>query len=299
MAAALPDLDWRLVQTLLAVARTGSLSAAAHALGLSQPTTGRQVRALEAALGGAVFARHPRGLALTEFGRSLMPAAEAMAEGAARLSLAAAGREASIAGTVRITASVFVSHSWLPGILAGLREAEPEIEIELVPSDTTENLLFREADIAIRMYRPEQLDILARHLGDMKLGFFAARSYLDRHGRPETPEALLKHTLIGYDRSDVMIRGFRERGFPVSRHSFALRCDDQAVCWALLRAGCGIGIAQIGAAEAEPGLERLFADLPLPSLPVWLSAHEALRSTPRIRRVWDHLAEAIGPFLDA
>ena len=160
--------DWTLTRSFLAVAETGSLSAAARRLGLSQPTLGRHIAEMEARTGLSLFARQPRGLAPTEAALTLLPHARAMAEAAAHLSLAAAGRDPALTGTVRLTASRIFAHHLLPPVLADLRRAEPGIEIELVPSDISENLLYRQADIALRMYRPTQPDLVARHLGDRR-----------------------------------------------------------------------------------------------------------------------------------
>lgn len=299
MAADLAGLDWALIRAFLAVAREGSLSAAAAATGASQPTLGRQVRAAEAALGGSLFARHPRGLQLTEFGQRLLPEAAAMGEAAARLALAAAGEARGLSGPVRITASEFVALHWLPAALAPLREAEPGIAIEIVASDAIGNLLFREADIAVRMVRPGQLDLVARHLGDVPLGFHATRAYLDRHGRPATLADLKGHRLIGLDRSEELLAGFRAFGLPVGREDFGIRCDAHPVSYGFLCAGHGIGVSQVPFSARDPRLERVLPQVPLPSLPVWLTAHEALRTSPRIRRVWDHLAGALRPWLAA
>jgi len=286
-------LDWSLVRSFLAVAETGSLSAAARALGSSQPTLGRHVAALEAALGVALFERRRRGLVPTEAARALMPEAAAMRRAAGRLALAAAGRDTRLAGTVRITTSVAVAHHLMPAIVAGLRRDAPEIEIELVASDTSENLLFREADIAVRMYRPAQLDVVTRHLGEFELGLFAARGYIARAGMPEGPAGLDGHVMVGFDRSDLIREGVRALGLDPPKGFFAVRCDDQGVCWELLRAGCGIGVAHAAVARAEPGLVRVLPELALPRLPVWLTAPLALRTSPRIRFVFDRLAAAL------
>lgn len=293
MDKTLSSLDWSLIRVFLAVAEAGSLSAAARRLGSSQPTLGRQVREIETALKAELFRRHPKGLSLTETGAAMLPAAEAMREAAGQIALIAAGQDAAPTGTVRITASVIVAHFVLPPILARLRETDPGIEIELVATDSTDNLLFREADIALRMYRPDQIDMVTRHVTDLPIGIFAARSYLDRRGRPETVAALMEHDWIGYDRSDLMLREMREMGWPVTRAFFATRTDDQAANWQLIRAGCGIGIAQIATARGAPEVERLLPGLALPGLPVWLTAHEAMRRTPRISRVWDALAAGL------
>ena len=155
--------DWTLYRSYLAVAETGSLSAAARRLNLSQPTLGRPIADLEAALSTSLFTRIPQGLRLTDAGTLLLPAARQMRDAAAHIALLAAGRSETLTGTVRLTASRVVSHYLLPPILADLRHKEPGIDIELVPSDSTENLLFREADITLRMYRPTQLDTVTRH----------------------------------------------------------------------------------------------------------------------------------------
>ena len=135
MDAPLAALDWSLVQAFLAVAEEGSLSGAARALGASQPTLGRQIRAIERQLGADLFHRRPRGLEPTATGAALIGPARAMRDAVQQIALTAAGREARMAGTVRITASVAMSMHHLPRIVAAIRAAEPEIRIELVPSD--------------------------------------------------------------------------------------------------------------------------------------------------------------------
>jgi DNA-binding transcriptional LysR family regulator len=213
-----------------------------------------------------------------------------MAEAAATLALVAAGQAEAPSGTVRLTASRIVSHHILPPILARLRREEPGIQIELVPSDSTENLLYREADIALRMYRPTQLDMVTRHIADLPTAIYAAKSYLDRAGRPRSTEELMQMEFLGFDRSDIILRLMAAMGFPRKREDFPIRCDDQIVYWNLVRAGCGIGATQCLIGDADPLVERCADFVPMPALPVWLTTPEALRHTPRIRRVMDHLA---------
>ncbi|MFV1874564.1 LysR family transcriptional regulator [Nioella sp.] len=289
--------DWTLLRSFLAVAESGSLSAAARETGQSQPTLGRHIRILEAQVGGPLFERHAKGFDLSTLGQALRPGAEAMREGARQVALAAAGRDQREAGPVRITASVFVSTLLLPPILVMIREKHPEIEIDLVATDQSENLLFHEADIALRMYRPEQLDMITRHLGELGLGLFAAPSYLARKGTPRCFTDLPHHDVVGYDRDDRLIRGFRAAGMVVSRESFPIRTDDQVAYWELVCAGAGIGFGQRAVADRDPRVLRILPDAPVPSLPVWLTAHESLRHTPRVARVWDALAEGLSPFL--
>ena len=293
------QLDWTHIQAFLAVAERGSLSGAARELGLSQPTMGRQVRAAEAALGLELFHRRPRGLVLTATGETLLEPAKEMQNAAAKLALIAEGRGVGLNGVVRITASEVVSHFLLPRILADIRIAEPEIELEVFPSDEPKNLLFREADIAIRMYRTEQLDIITRHIGNMKVGMFAAKSYLEKRGAPTHLDQFTAHDFIGYNGNDAIISGMRAMGLQVDRHFFKVRCDQQVVHWELARAGCGIGFSQVNIGRSDPDMVQILPELPLPTLPVWLTAPEALRTNPRIRRVFDLLAEALSDMVDA
>lgn len=286
-------LDWTYINSFVAVAETGSLSAAARKTRQSQPTVGRHIKAAELALGVALFDRVPNGLALTEAGAGLLGPAQEMAAAALRLQTLAAGQDTRLTGTVRITASVVVSHFLLPPIIARIRQLEPEIEIELAPSDATENLIYREADIAVRMYRPTQLDMITRHVCDQPVALYAARSFLDSHPAPQRVEDLADLPFVGFDRSDMIIRAMRELGLSVDRHFFGVRCDDQAAYWQLVCAGCGVGAMQTQIGDAEPSVARVPFQPDLPPLPVWLAATELLRNNARIRRVWDLLAQEL------
>lgn len=290
-------LDWSHIQAFVAVADKGSLSAAARLLGLSQPTLGRQIKQLEAELDVTLFHRQARGLALTETGAALLAPARSMSEAARSMSLSAAGRANSLAGTVRLSASLAVSYHFLPPILAELRREEPDIQIELVPSDENLNLLFRECDIALRMVQPEQLDLVARHLGNIELGIFGHRDYVATLPPLRTIDDLLECDLVGYDRDERIVRGLRDFGHHVDRSAFSTRCDERNVYFALVRGGCGIGFAPCPVAESDPNLVRVAPQVPIPPLEVWIAAHEAMRQSPRIRRVWDKLVRELPPKL--
>ena len=291
--SALAKLDWSLVQAFLAVAETGSLSGAARELNLTQPTVGRHIQALEDDLGISLFKRQARGMALTPQGASLLESARAMREAAEALSLSAAGGETDLSGTVRVTSSVFVAHHILPGVVTDLRQRHPEIQIELVATDTSENLLYGEADIAVRMYRPTQLDIVAKYIGDVQLALFGAKSYIQRRGRPTTPEEVIEHDVIGYDRNDAMIRGFREAGMEVSPAFFPVRCDNNTVVWELVRAGAGLGFGMERAGREDPLLTQIDFGVEIPRLEVWLAAHERVRRSPRVDAVWSILSDRL------
>ncbi|MEE9427460.1 MAG: LysR family transcriptional regulator [Paracoccaceae bacterium] len=289
----LRSLDWALIQAFCTVAEEGSLSAAGRRLGQSQPTMGRHIKSIELALGVELFHRVPRGLALTHVGLEILNHAQEMERAAAGLCLAAEGQAVDLRGTVRITASVVFSHFILPPVIAQIRTQLPEIDIELVPSDTTENLIFREADIAIRMYRPTQLDVITSHVADQEIGLYVSRTYLERVGKPTTMEDALALDFVGFDRNDLIIRSMTAVGQDVDRDFFPVRCDDQAAYWHLVKAGCGIGATQKIIGDAEPLVERILPGIELDTLPIWLTAPEALRSNARIRKVWDILAQAL------
>ncbi len=297
MDKSIGSLDWALVQAFLAVAETGSLSAAARQLGTSQPTLGRQIKAIEAQLGAELFRRQARGFALTQTGADLVGPAKTMRDAVRQITLTAAGQQARLEGTVRITASVATSALHLPPIIARIRKLEPQIAIELVPSDDTRNLLYREADIAVRMYRPTQLDLITQHIGDIPLGVFAARSYLAERGTPRSVTDFVNHDFVGFDSNTAIIEGFAEAGIRIDREFFKTRCDDNIAYWELVRAGCGIGFAQVNIGRNDTLTTEIDLGIPLPTLPIWLTAHEAMRQTPRIRRVWGLLTEGLKPLV--
>ena len=292
-------MDWTLWQSFLAVTDTGSLSAAATQLGATQPTLSRHIKALEDQLGVILFHRTARGLEPTPAGLRLVDDVREMGAASTRLALKATGQTESLKGTVRITASVIISNLVLPGVIADLRQAEPLIQVEVVASDQSQNLLRRDSDIALRMFDPTQKALLARKLGGTPLGLFGARSYLERRGRPQTVDDLIHHDIIGFDRDDTMIRGFAASGIQVTREHFPVRCDDQMVDWHLLLAGAGLGFAQCRLGDAQASLERIDIAMPLPVLPVWLVLHEDVRGSPRIRRVADFIAAAMTTWLRA
>ncbi|SDW75077.1 LysR family transcriptional regulator [Litoreibacter albidus] len=290
-------LDWTLIQTFLAVAAEGSLSGAARALGVSQPTLGRQVRAMEEQLGITLFYRQSKGLRLSAEGEALMPYATAMSNAASGLATIAAGHDNSLQGTVRITASEFTAMYSLPPILARLRSDHPDIQIELNATDLSENLLFREADIAVRMYRPTQLEVVTKKLGVLKLGFFAAKSYLDQRCAPSSVDELMQHDLLGYDRSERFIRAAAKMGWQLSRDDFAFRCDSQQVHCEMIRMGAGIGVMACALGAKLPDVEPVLPDFPVPGLELWLTTHEAVRHTPRVAAVWKVLEDGLRPEL--
>ena len=290
------DFDWTLIRSFLAVADTGSLSAAARQLRTSQPTLGRHVAELERDLGVTLFRRGLGGYELTKAGASLHADAASVRESVDRFALRAAGNEERISGTVRITASEVMAALVLPDILARFAQEEPAIEIELVGTNLVDNLLRRDADIAIRMVNPSQEELVARKVADIALSMCAHETYLARHGEPVNSLDLLNHVLIGQDREDVMIKGFNAMGAKVDRHAFRFRTDNQVIMWQAVMAGVGIGIAQRPLIAREPDLRSLLPDLPLPVLPMWITMHKDVRLSPRVRRTADFLHGELSAF---
>ena len=290
-------LDCKLLRALGAVLSQGSLTQAARRLGTSQPTLSRQIAALEAQLGAPLFERGARRLQPTAAALALAEPAARMLAAAQACALAADGARSQadeLAGTVRLSASEVVSSRVLPALLAKLARERPEIQIELVPSDEMSNLLEREADIAVRMLRPRQGMLITRHIADWPLGFYAHRELLAAMGGPPTVETLAQYRWVGLDQSTQLIDGFRDAGFAVDRRFLGFRCDNQRVCLAAVCAGVGIGIVMQPLARRLPELVPVLADLVLPVLPVWLTAHRELRASRRLRVVFDALADGLG-----
>ena len=293
------DFDWDHLRSFLAVVREGGLSQAARALGLSQPSVGRHVDALEAQLGGVLFTRSRSGMTPTRLALQLMPHAEAMAASAAALRRAAGSGESQLGGPVRLTAPAVMAEAVLPPMLAAFAERHPAIEIELVSTNQPLNLLTREADLAVRTVRPEQLAVLARRVATVKLRLYAHRAYLARHGTPAGIDDLQCHRLIGYDRDPRILRLMAERGLPVTAETFSLRTDSETAQLAMLRAGYGIGGCQAPLAERDPDLVAVLPDLLDFELEVWLATHERLRNSPAVRVLMDHLGEGLAAYASA
>lgn len=292
------DIGWELYRSYLAVLREGSLSAAARALGLTQPTLGRHIAALEEALGLVLFTRSQQGLLPTEAALALQPHAEAMAHAAAALARAAHAQGEGVRGTVRVSASHVVGTEVLPPLLARLQAEHPALTVELALSDRLHDLLQREADIAIRMAAPRQEALVVRRVGAVGLGLHAHPDYLRRHGMPQSLADLQQgHRLIGFDAETPFIRAARQH-FPAwQRERFSLRSDSDLAQLACIRAGAGIGICQTGLALRPPALVRVLPDAFAWSLDTWVVMHEDLRHSPRCRATFDALVAGLQRYL--
>ncbi len=285
--------DWNQARAFLVTAEEGTLSAAARALGLTQPTLGRQVAALEEALGVTLFERVGRSLALTQAGLELLDHVRAMGEAAGRISLTASGQSQAIEGQVSITATTMTAAYHLPPILKRLRALAPAIEIAVIASSEVRDLQRREADIAIRHVRPGQPELIAKLIGETTAHLYAAPEYLDRHGRPTHPSDLSEANFIGYEHPERMLPVLGSLGLTLSRENFKIVSGSSTVILELVKQGLGLSLLPKDIADLTPGLEPVLHDLePIP-IPIWLVTHRELHTSRRIRLVFDFLAEAL------
>ncbi|PRQ05415.1 HTH-type transcriptional regulator TdfR [Enhygromyxa salina] len=285
--------DWNRARAFLVTAEEGSFSAAARALGISQPTIGRQVAALEQELDVVLFERVGHGLQLTATGNDLLEHVRPMGEAAVRVSLTAAGQSLSIDGQVCISAAEIEAFYVLPPIVARLRESHPGIEIELVATNATSDLGRREADIAVRSFRPKQPELVARKVRDGRAWLYATPDYLARLGNPTTAADLSKGQFLGFDRSDTLIKGLNAMGLSLTPDNFPVIVGNQLVQWELAKQGVGICIMTEEVGDPEPRVVRALEDFPPFPVPTWLTTHRELNTSRRLRVVFDRLAEEL------
>lgn len=281
-------ISWELYRSFLAVLTEGSLSGAARALGIAQPTVGRHVAALERSLGTPLFTRSQTGLLPTESALTLQTYAEAMRNSVAALERAASSQGSGVRGVVRVTASEVIGVEVLPPIIAQLREEHPDLQVELELSNRMQDLLQREADIAVRMTRPTQRVLIARRIGHVGVGLHATKEYVKRHGAPETTADLQHHALIGFDQPTAFIRAAGKSLPGFQREAFAMRANSDLAQLALLRSGAGIGACQVAIARRD-GLVRVLRKQFSLQLDTWIAMHEDLRNSPRCRVTFDAL----------
>lgn len=293
------NIGWELYRSFLSVMQEGSLSAAARSLGSTQPTIGRHIAELERVLSITLFIRTQGGLTPTESANALLLPASEMASIAAAMERVARSQGDGIQGTVRVTTSDVIAIEVLPRIFADIAEKFPQINIELVLSDKVQDLLNREADIAIRLFRPTQTQLVARRIGNIEVGFFAHKRYLKKHGTPATLADLEEHRLIGFDRLTDYIRSVvKTLPFPVDKNSFCFRTDSNVAQLALIRAGIGIGICQVEQAKQDDNLVRLLVDDFCFEMDTWVTMHEDLRKSPACKAIFDQLVIGLLSYID-
>ena len=285
--------DWNRARAFLVTVEEGSLSAAARALGTTQPTLGRQVAALEHELGVVLFERVGRSLELTPNGLELASHIRHMGTAAMQVSLAAAGKSQSLEGPVRITASEIDAAYRLPPLVRRLRAEEPGITVEIVVSNDAMNLRRREADIAIRAFRPEQVDLYCEKIGEELCRPYASPAYLDTIDQtlPLGPDR--RPQFIGFDNTDRQISALTRMGFDLAFSDFPVIADNHLVHLQLAKDGVGIAIFPEDIGDRQPDLARAFPDTPPLVVPMWLVTHREMKSSRRVRRVFRFLAEEL------
>ena len=291
MVEDLSGFDWSHARAFLVTAETGTFSAAARQLKLTQPTLGRQVAALEQTLGVLLFERVGKTLELTEAGRDLLDHVRTMGDAADRIMLIAQGRSQGIDGQVRITASDMMSVHVLPPVLKLMRQRAPKLQIDVIAANDIRDLMRREADIAIRHVRPEQPELIARLVAEETAHFYASGSYITARGQPRTLEEMVDHDFISYGDAEEMLNHLRPHGFPLEVDNFPLASRNGVVAWELARQGLGIGIMSDRIAARFPDMERVLPDMDPLTFPVWLATHRELHTSRRIRLVFDMLAD--------
>ncbi|WP_338056960.1 LysR family transcriptional regulator [Sphingomonas panacis] len=291
------NVGWDDQRAFLAVVDTGSLSAAARRLGLSQPTVRARIEALEAALGTALFTRSVHGLVPTPTAEAMAAPARAMAHASEAMLRAASADSGAVAGRVRLSVSDFVGLEVLPPMLRSLRDKHPRLAVEFELSNASADLLDQQVDVAVRMHPPEQSALVAKKVPSIPLGLFAHRDYLATYGRPGSSAEIADHLFIGPDRNRSDLAIAARIGDP-SRIRWIARTDSHPAQLALARAGLGIAVAQVPTALRYPDLERVLPDIALPELPTWIVTHENLRRLPRVGALFDHLVDAFEAYGD-
>ncbi|MDC0602911.1 LysR family transcriptional regulator, partial [Aliiglaciecola sp.] len=282
--------DWNRVRAFLVTAEEGSLSAAARALDISQPTLGRQVSLLEQELGVALFLREGRGLKLTENGLELVEFARSMGNAASQLSLVASGKSQNIEGNISISATEDASIFVLPSIIKKLRSIHPSINIEIIASNSETDLQRHEADIAIRGFRPTQGDLIARKVKSVTANYYATPGYIASIGNPTKLAELKNANFVGFDKSDQMIQRLAQMGLQLTSQNFPFISTNRIVHWELVKQGLCIGIFAEEAGDAEAYLAKVLPLEPPYEGEIWLVAHRELKMNRRIKTVYEFLA---------
>lgn len=287
------DFDWNRARAFLATADAGSFSGAARLLGTTQPTVGRQVAALEDELDVVLFERHGRGLSLTATGLELVEPLRAMKDAAERFSRVAMGQSLSLDGPIRISAAEVDAAYVLPPIVAEVRALHPGITIEIVATNQVSDLGRREADIAIRSFRPTDENLIARKVNEDIAYLYATPAYLESIGNPSDLEGLSRAEFVDFDESRVFMKGLNAMGLSLTPANAPWLCANQQVQWSLITQGSGIGVMVKQVGDADERVERVMPDLINFPMATWLTSHREVRTSRRVRVVFDILAERL------
>ena len=283
-------LSWELIHVFTAVAKLGSLSKAAKALNTSQPTLSRQIALLENKLGITLFERSTQGLKITELGSKLIESSNLMLQASEQFLRSASGSTLSLAGNIRISANEIIGLYYLPEAITAFNQLYPEIQVEVDISNQTTSLHKRDADIALRMFRPKQPDLIAKRLPDIQLNIVASKEYLSKHGHPKSVREINQHNLIGFDREPQFLKSIQQLGLPLTETNFHFKTDFLPLQVELARKGAGITITHKHLIKQWSELEVLMSDIAIPNLEFWLVCHADVQHNRRIRVLMDFLS---------
>lgn len=286
--------DWNQIRAFQATAETGSLSAAARKLGLTQPTLSRQVSALEEHLDLTLFERVGKRLVLTSAGLALRQHADRMEAAGRDFSLAASGQSEAVEGVVSISASDGVAMFVLPPIIERIRKTHPGIRLNVVVSNTLSDLQRREADIAIRHVRPDNPELVGKLVREAQAGFYASREWLEAHGPVESVADAKGKSFIGYNGDGEYLGYLQALGLDIDEANFTTSSENAFLSAEMARRGMGIAVIMREVAERMPELAPVLGELPPITFPFWLVAHREVNTARRIRLVFDMLAEMLG-----
>jgi DNA-binding transcriptional LysR family regulator len=286
--------DWNHTRAFLVTAEEGTLSAAAKALGMTQPTLSRQVASLEAELGVTLFERVGQRLVLTDSGAELLEHARSMSDQAMLFSLAASGQSQQIEGSVIVSVGELDALFRLPKIIAKLRQEEPGISIEVIVTNEPSDLKRREADIAIRNFRPTQNDLIVKKLGDENIWLYGTPGYLEQMPKFSKLSELTDIQIIGFDQSNSISELLNQQGWQLSKNNFQVITSFQPLQLELCKEGLGTIFFPEDLGDKESDLVRAFEPMgPAMQLPVWLVCHQELRTNLRVRRVFNFIAKEL------
>jgi DNA-binding transcriptional LysR family regulator len=292
-------MDWRALQDVVTVAETGSLSAASRRLNVSQPTVGRRIEQLEEQLGTLLFNRTARGLILTKVGEGILGHAKQMEEGALAIERIATGANQELQGNVRISLIEDLGIQWIPQKLNEFHKQFPQLAIEVNIDNRNVDLLRREADIAIRLARPEQVDLICRKTGMLNFGLYASQSYLDEHGIPEKRADLKNHYHVGFDEVMARVPNVKKLESLFNQGNIRHRSNSHMEMVEATRAGLGCAALCCFIGDKYPELQRVLINEIDYAREIWLVTHAEINSSARIRAVFDFLGKALEEDVDS
>ncbi|NRA20919.1 MAG: LysR family transcriptional regulator [Oceanospirillaceae bacterium] len=284
--------DWNLVRAFIFVAEQGSLSAAARKMNISQPTLGRQIQQLEKSTGLNLFRRSTQGLEITAEGRELMSSAKQAMAGMEAFQRQVVGHSDQLVGDIRISVNEIFGVYMMPRVIAEFQCLHPQVQIEMVITNQTSSLSKRDADLALRMFKPTQPNLVARRLPDLQLGFFAHNRYLKKNGTPQSPKDFISHKIIGFDLGNQFLEGAEKMGWSMTAKHFSVRTDSLIAHLALLRAAAGIVSTHVGLIRNEPEITQIMHDIKIPDLELWVVCHQDVQFNRRIKTFMDFLITA-------